>query len=116
MTGESVGKVWSVKAQTNGLLAALMKESTRTVTFKWADMTFTGEATEAQARYTMFSPLGHPVRSVVRLNIIQQVRGQADITYWDKAFDKLFTPQDGLAEAGGKSAMQQLGNLINIGF
>ena len=111
------GKVWSVKKQTNGLLAALMRDSTRTVIFKWADMTFSGELTEAQARYTMFSPTGRPVRSVVRLNITQQVKSTADIQYWDKAMDQLIANSSTTAsQSGAASVKSSLGGLINIGF
>lgn len=109
-------KGFTVQPQTNGLIAMVMRNSTRTVTFKWADMTFTGEVTEISARYTMFSVSGKPIRSMVKLNITQKVEGTADGDYWDKAFDKAFggkyTPKD----SGGKSAADTLGNLINLGL
>ena len=110
-------RVWSVKAQTNGLLAALMRDSTRTVIFKWADMTFSGEITEVQARYTMFSPTGRPVRSIVRLNITQQVKSTADTQYWDNAMDQLIASSSTTSSQSGFAAVKQsLGGLINIGF
>lgn len=106
---KGAGRVWSVQAQTNGLLATLLRDSTRTVTFKWADMTFTGELTEAQGRYTMFSTSGRPVRSIVRLNITQQVRSEADIQYWNKALDKVFEQ-----ERLGGNELSAVSNLISL--
>ena len=103
---------YTVQPQTDGLIAALMRPSTRVVTFRWADMAFTGQLIEAQAEYTMFSVSGKPVRSKVRMNIAQQVESDADIQYWDKVLDTTFS---GNGEAGGKDMGQKLGNLLNLG-
>jgi hypothetical protein len=51
---------YTVQPQTNGIIAAMLREGTRQVTFKWADMSFTGYLQEASARYTMFSVSGKP--------------------------------------------------------
>ena len=107
---------YTVQPQTNGLLAALIRDSTRFVTFRWADMAFTGELTEASATYTMFSVSGKPVRSVVRLNITQNVDSKSDISYWDTAFTKTFGASDAAATKGGRSFADRYGNLLNIGF
>ena len=103
---------YTVQPQTDGLIAALMRPSTRVVTFRWADMAFTGQLIEVQAEYTMFSVSGKPVRSKVRMNIAQQVESDADIQYWDKVLDTTFS---GNGEAGGKDMGQKLGNLLNLG-
>lgn len=110
------GEGYSVQPQTNALVACLLRESTRNVIFKWSDLTFGGEVTEVSARYTMFSVSGKPIRSLVRLNITQQVNGKSDTTYWDKAFDKCFGDKYVSKESGGKSVGQNVGNLLNIGF
>ena len=89
-----------------------MRPDTRVVTFRWADMAFTGQLIEVQAEYTMFSVSGKPVRSKVRMNIAQQVESDADIQYWDKVLDTTFS---GNGEAGGKDMGQKLGNLLNLG-
>ena len=81
------------------------------MTFRWADMAFTGQLIEAQAEYTMFSVSGKPIRSKVRLNIAQQVESEADIQYWDKTLDKMF--ESGALEQS-KTAAQTLGNLLNL--
>lgn len=103
---------YTVQPQTNGLLAALIRNNTRCVTFRWADMAFTGELTEASATYTMFSVSGKPVRSKVRLSITQQVEKPGDITYWENAYTKAFTAPS----IGGRSLANRVGNLLNIGF
>jgi len=110
------GEGYSVQPQTNALVACLLRESTRNVIFKWADLTFGGEVTEVSARYTMFSVSGKPIRSQVKLNITQQVNGKSNTSYWDKAFDKCFGDKYVEKESGGKDIGQRMGNLLNIGF
>lgn len=109
----ATGGGYTVQPQTDGLIAALMRPSTRVVTFRWADMAFTGQLIEVQAEYTMFSVSGKPVRSKVRMNIAQQVESDADIQYWNKVLDTTF---NGSVEAGGKGIDQTLGNLLNLGI
>ena len=41
---------YTVQPQTNALLATLMRANTKTVTFAWADMAFTGQVIEAEAQ------------------------------------------------------------------
>lgn len=104
---------YTVQPQTDGLVAAILRPETRLVTFRWADMAFTGHLMEVQADYTMFSGSGRPIRSKVRMNIAQQVESDADIQYWNNALEKRF-------ESGSfqnlKSAGQAVGNLLNLDF
>ena len=102
---------YSVQPQTEGLLATILRPSTKLVTFVWADICFTGQVMEAEAHYTMFSPSGRPIRSVVRLNISQQVESEADSEYWENAMDEVFGTA-GMFE--GKGAGQKLGNILNL--
>ena len=102
---------YTVQTQTNGLLATVMRPSTKIVTFAWADMAFTGQITEVQAKYTMFSPSGKPVRSVVRMNIAQQVESESDNTYWEKVLDTTFGANSTL---NTKNVGQSLGNVLNL--
>lgn len=102
---------YTVQPQTDGLLAALLKPFTRLVTFRWADMAFTGQLIEVQAEYTMFSVSGKPIRSTVQMNIAQQVESKADIQYWDNALDQAI--KDKSLEQG-KGIDQTLGNLLNL--
>lgn len=108
----AAGDGYTVQPQTDGLVAALMRPSTRVVTFRWADMAFTGQIFEVQAQYTMFSVSGKPIRSRVRMNIAQQVESNADIQHWDQALDQMF--QNG-NDVSSKGRDQTLGNLLNLG-
>ena len=109
MTAKKGG--YSVQAQTNGLIATVMRPSTKVVTFAWADMAFTGQITEVQANYTMFSPSGKPVRSTVTMNIAQQVESDSDNSYWDKVLDNTFGANGTL---NTQTLGQTAGNLLNL--
>ena len=105
------GTTYTVQPQTDGLIAALLRPSTRLVTFRWADMAFTGQMIEVQADYTMFSVSGQPVRSKVRMNISQQVESAADVQYWETALSNMFQNSSDIVS---KTAAQGLGNLLNL--
>ena len=62
----------------------------------------------------MFSVSGKPVRSVVRLNIVQKVVGIAAARRWNTAFDSFFGDKNTSTSTGGKSALDQVRNLLNI--
>lgn len=102
---------YTVQPQTDGLVAAILRPQTRLVTFRWADMAFTGHLIELQADYTMFSSSGRPIRSKVRMNIAQQVESDADIQYWNKALDKMFASGN---DQTLKNTAQSMGNLLNL--
>ena len=107
----AAGKGYTVQPQTEGLIAALLRPSTRLVTFRWADMAFTGQLVEVQADYTMFSVSGKPIRSTVSMNIAQQVESGADADYWENVLNSAI--RDGSLEKG-KGMDQKLGNVFNL--
>ena len=97
-TGASVlknlfGDGYSVKKPVEGLLSLLITKETRQVIFVWNNMFFHGELVSAQANFTMFNKLGHPIRATVQLQI-QQSNGNAtfasDKQYWNDAFDLVY--------------------------
>lgn len=106
------GKNYSVQNQTNGLIALLMRKETRRVTFSWANFSFTGEVNQVQAKYTMFSTSGRPIRSSVTLILQQSLNPQTERDKWNAAFDNGF--KDSLAAAGNRSIGQKIGNIGNI--
>jgi hypothetical protein len=108
------GAEYTVQPQTNALLAAVMGRNTNDVSFHWSGMTFSGIVTQAQARYTMFSVSGRPVRSVVKLVIEQELTGVGK-AYWESAFDKCFGEENDRGTFGGQSLGQNVGNLLNLG-
>ena len=108
--------VYTVQPQTNAFVGMLMSEATRTVTFQWMDLNFTGEVSEVQARYTMFSTSGRPIRSIVRLSLQQKLETAQAAQKWSAAFDRCFTPDGNKLYAGGKSKTEGLSNILNFGF
>lgn len=108
----ATGQNYSVQAQTNGIVALLMSKNTRQVTFSWANLSFSGEVNQVQARYTMFSTSGRPVRSVVTLILVQEFSNQTDRDKWNTAFDTGFKAS--LSKAGNRSVGQTVGNILNI--
>lgn len=108
---------YSVMPQTNAILAALLRDSTRSVTFQWADLSFDGELTEAQASYTMFSLSGQPIRSTISLNIAQELQKPSKAMGKDKlekSFDKVFGSADSLTNAASAGTVRQTQNLLNF--
>lgn len=104
---------YSVMLQTNAILAALLRDQTRNVIFQWADLSFQGELTEAQAAYTMFNVSGNPIRSTVSLNITQEFTKTAGDN-WEKTFDKVFGNANSLKNASAASAARRAQNLMNF--
>lgn len=108
-------KTYSVQTVTNAFIGMLMSEDTRTVTFQWAEMSFTGEVSEARAEYKMFSISGQPVYSEVTLNLSQRIDDSSNEQRWNDAFNKCFGT-GALSQTGGKSTVEGLSNLLNIGI
>jgi len=99
----------SVRPQVEALVAALRNPYTRTISFRWADFSFIGQLTTVQARYTMFSTSGRPVRAQVLLRL-QHEMDPAMLHNWYQSFETVFK---GEASSWGK-ASQKIGNLTNI--
>ena len=97
-TGASVlknlfGDGYSVKKPVEGLLSLLLTKETRNIIFVWNNMFFHGELVSAQADFTMFNKLGHPIRANVTLEIQQSNSDNlfaSDKQYWNDAFDQVF--------------------------
>lgn len=83
------GKTYSVQGQVESLIAALRNPSTRTVSFRWNQFVFTGHLNTIQARYTMFSTSGRPVRAEVRL-YIQHEMDPGALQNWYKSYETAF--------------------------
>ena len=103
------GKVHSVQGQVEALVAALRNPYTRTISFRWADLAFTGMLNTVRANYTMFSPSGRPVRAEVLLRI-QHEMDPPMLHRWYENFEKAF---------GGKTnnlvnPEQRVGNLLDL--
>lgn len=118
---------YSVQAQIDGLVSLLVRMETRVVMFCWADMSFQGELTGVEAKYTMFNKDGEPIRGVVGLTIRQGDKDTTtnsaengfseDVTtYWNNAFDNLFGGAKLNLKSGGSSTLSKItqNNLLNL--
>lgn len=98
---------YTVRPMVEALLGILTQAETRKVVFFWSEMVFAGEVVSIDARYTMFNPLGNPIRAVVRFSIRQD--GTEDennsSSYWSKAFDNL---------ESSSNWQGKVGNLLNF--
>lgn len=90
VVGNVSGADSTIKNEVEALVGMLQKGGDR-VKFSWADMQFIGEITSVDATYTMFNPMGKPVRATVSLLIQQNDLDDRVINqYWDKRFTECF--------------------------
>ncbi len=108
---EVAGKkeVKSVRRQVEALVAAVRNPDTRTISFRWAEFSFTGLLSTVQANYTMFSTSGHPVRAEVILRIKHKMDPN-QIRSWTASFDKAFRGDTQSLVTPG----QTTANLLNL--
>lgn len=71
---------------TNGLLSLMTDKTMTEMEFCWGDMSFKGHLSGIQAKFTMFTEAGIPMRSTVDISL---GRENGDDTYWNNAFEKL---------------------------
>lgn len=108
-----MGKHYSVQQTTNALVSLPLRDLSKQITFVWANLSFTGVVQQAQARYTMFSVSGRPIRSEINLSIVQSIPDTNESQYWVEAFDKCFKSK--LAGSGGaRSIGESASNILNI--
>ncbi|MDR1292747.1 MAG: hypothetical protein LBJ91_05065 [Clostridiales Family XIII bacterium] len=106
------GKKYSVMKQTNGMVSLLIGIQSP-VEFKWGAFSFSGIVSEVQARYLMFSPSGHPIRSKVSVRIVQSLTKEKEFLYWDNAYNNFFGSEDVLA-AHARDALQTQQSFFNL--
>lgn len=105
------GEGYTVQHQIEGMIALITQSETRQIVFYWGDMAFAGVVTSIDAKYTMFNPLGYPVRGTVNLTIHE---GGPDGdgsggAYWDDAYETMLKGGDIMGKLNSA-----LGNLINL--
>lgn len=102
-------KAHSVQPEVESLVAALRNPYTRLISFRWNEFAFTGMLNTVQARYTMFSSSGRPVRAQVLLRIQHEMKSSM-LQGWYASFEKAFGGEAAdLVRAG-----QKAGNLLNL--
>lgn len=102
-------KAHSVQPEVEALVAALRNPHTRLISFRWNEFAFTGMLNTVQARYTMFSSSGRPVRAQVLLRIQHEMKPSM-LEGWYASFEKAF----GGGTADLVRAGQKVGNLLNL--
>lgn len=102
----------TVQTEVEGLIGALRNSRTRTITFAWADFSFTGSLNDVSAEYTMFSVEGRPIRANVTLRIRQDLKEEF-IKQWQDEFKAAFGSS---AVEGKADKVRSATNLLNIGL
>ena len=111
------GDGYTVQNQIEGLLGLVTRHETKQVLFAWGDMIFAGEVIMIDAKYTMFNPIGHPVRGVVNLQIgefqdsdLTRIGSKIiDQEYWSKCYEEMLKTNSVFKKIQGG-----VGNLINL--
>lgn len=104
----ALAKKHTVQPQIEGLVATMLNNETRCISFNWGDMSFTGSVSSVSSSYTMFNRKGEPVRGDIRLMLTQTISDKAVSGYWvdaQKKFKKL---------KSGKSELEKMGSFINL--
>ncbi len=111
LTGNNKKKT-SVQRDVEGLIGALRNENTRLITFHWGSVSYSGVLRGVSAEYTMFNPVGEPVRAVVNLNIMcaDAEIWPNSLAVWQQRYKEDF--KDG--SESFVSTGQKFGNLINL--
>ena len=104
----ATGSVFTVQPYVEGLISALRNPYTRSMTFQWADFSFTGRLSQLQATYKMFSVSGRPIRAEVQMRLCQDL-DSTDRQRWKNQFETMLTQKHTLASAG-----QKVSNLLNL--
>lgn len=102
------GSVFTVQPYVEGLISALRNTHTQSMTFQWADFSFTGRLSQLQATYKMFSVSGRPIRAEVQMRLCQDL-DSTDRQRWKNQFETMLTQKHSLASAG-----QKVSNLLNL--
>ena len=100
----------SVQGEVEALIAALQDPNTRSISFRWANFYFIGQLSSIQAKYTMFSPSGQPIRAQVLLRINHEVDNDM-MKEWFDSYNKVF-PTDG--EVSLALGGQNVGTILNL--
>lgn len=107
---------YSVQPQVEGLIALITSKDSREIQFCWDKMMFAGEVINVSANYTMFNPVGNPIRARVGLTI-QKVDADESKTqkkYWDDAFTEMFGTSNADKSIDSNLKRDFLTNFLNL--
>ena len=105
------GGGYTVQHQIEGMIGMITQSETRQVVFYWGDTAYAGEVVSIDAKYTMFNPIGHPVRGTVSLTIREggQDSDGSGEEYWAEAYKEMTKGDRTKSVLSGA-----LGNIINL--
>jgi len=105
-------KKTSVQREVEGFMGALRNRYTRLVVFNWGNFNYSGVLRSIMAEYTMFNPLGEPVRARMRANImcVDEELWPNSLAVWQERYKEEF--QNGSESFVGASQIN--GSLINF--
>lgn len=102
------GKEYTVLPQIEGLHASMRVRKEARVVLQWGKIAFQGSMTRLNTKYTMFSPVGNPIRAVASITISSI---DEEVKNWNLAYDRLFGDQSAV---GTKRFGQTLSGLFNL--
>ncbi len=109
-------KRYTVQYQVEGFIAALRNRNTRIVTFHWGDFNYTGVLRSISATYTMFNPVGAPIRATVDMSILcadKEVYPNS-LAVWQERYKKAFKTSFDKKNFSYVKVSQKAGSLINL--
>lgn len=103
------GKVYSVKPQVEGFIGALRTPEHRRIVFTWGHLVYEGVLNNVDAKYTMFNPMGNPIRAEVGLKMT--CTGDESLKYWYQRYQEGMTEKD---YVNNQNLSNYMGNLFQL--
>lgn len=113
-------KEFTVRPQVEGFLAAVRSSYHRAVVLQWGKMRYAGMLNSVQARYTMFSTSGNPIRAEIDITLqAASTSNEAMLTFWKKRYADILTKlkkeqKDGTVSATTGNLTNTFSNLLNL--
>ena len=101
-----LGRSRSVRAEIEGLVAAIQSPQTREMTFCWSKFMFKGTMNSINATYTMFNTKGEPIRGTVDMRLEQTVEAKM-LHNWREDFTEMFGPAGRMDARGGSGVFKK---------
>lgn len=113
-------KEFSVRSQVEGFLAVVNDSYNRMVILQWGRLRYTGIMNSVEARYTMFSTSGNPIRAEISMSIQSAGKeNESMLGFWRKRYasilDQLSRKQDdGTVTGAAGNLSNTFSNLLNL--
>ncbi|MBQ6968579.1 MAG: hypothetical protein IJP84_11850 [Lachnospiraceae bacterium] len=109
-------KRYTVQNQVEGFIAALRNKNTRIITFHWGEFNYSGVLRSVSATYTMFNPVGAPVRATVDLSILcaDKEMYPNSLAVWQERYKKAFQKRGTEEHYSYVRTEQKVGSLLNL--